>query len=694
MKNIIYILLFCVPFFYNAQIDRSIIPEPGVAPQINIKDSKVFKTDNGINVIISENHKIPKVSFSLIMGADPVLEQKKTGLSDMAGSLIMSGTRSKTKDQLDSEIDYIGASISASSGSLRLSCLKKHVDKGLTLMSDVLLNANFPQSEFDRIRKKMESALLNTKSDPSSMASNASSKVNFPNHPYGEVMTEETLNNLTLEDVKDYYTKTFIPDGSYLVVVGDVTEEETRTYVENYFSSWTSSNKVIRNENSSSTSSKGNKVFFIKKPGAVQSVIEISFPLDIGMGSKDEIPLKVLNKVFGGGGFGNRLMQNLREDKAYTYGCYSSLDINQHGSMFSAGGNFRNEVTDSAITEILSEFSKIIEAEVSDDEINSTKSSMAGAFARSLERPSTISRFALRIIKYGLDNDYYKTYLKRLSNVSKADVLAMAKKYLTAENCNIIVVGNEEIIPMLEKFDANGKVQLLDAFGDIVKNMKPADISKEDLICNYITKITMTKSSKERAKKIKKAKSILTVAEMSSPKMPMKITMTTYQKSPYLEATKLEGNGMVFMKSYFDGKSGNVFNMQTGQKPMTEKEIASKKQSKGYFPEIYYDEMGIKYDLLGIEKMDGVDCYVIKIIDGDKQSFDYYNKETYLKIKSLSIIKEDEKVNETSVTYSDYKEVNGFLFPHSNVTSFGPQTFNVSIKEIKFNQKFDLSDFK
>ncbi|MDG1842123.1 MAG: insulinase family protein [Crocinitomicaceae bacterium] len=694
MKNIIYTLLLFLPFCVNAQLDRSIVPSPGDAPQINIKDSKVFKTENGITVIISENHKIPKVSFSLLMGADPLLEKDKTGLSDMAGSLITSGTNTRTKDKLDSEIDYIGASISASAASLRLSCLKKHVDKGLSLMSDVLLNAKFPQSEFDRIKKQMESALLNTKSDPSSMASNASSKVNFPNHPYGEVMTEETLNNISLEDIKNYYTKTFIPDGSYLVVVGDVTEAETRNYVQNYFSSWNSPNKANQKETSSFISSKGNKVFFIKKPGAVQSVIEISFPIDIGVGSEDEIALKVLNKVFGGGGFGNRLMQNLREDKAYTYGCYSSLDIDEHGSMFSAGGNFRNEVTDSAITEILSEFAKIREAEITDKEINLTKSSMAGAFARSLERPSTISNFAARIIKYNLDKDYYKTYLKRLNNVSKADVLAMAKKYLTAENCNIIVVGNEEVIPTLEKFDNDGKVQLLDAFGNVVKNMKPSDISKEDLICKYISKITMTTSSKERAKKIKKAKSILTVSEMSSAQMPVKITMTTYQKAPYTEATKVEGQGMVFMRSYFDGNSGNVFNMQTGQKAMTADEIASKKKSKGYFPELYYDEMGVKYDLIGIENIDGNDCYVVKRVDGENQSFDYYDKNSCLKIKSLTIVKTEDKVNESTITYGDYKEVNGFLFPHSNTTSFGPTTFNSKVKEIIFNQKFDLTDFK
>ena len=682
------------PFLGISQIDRSVRPKAGEAPQINIKDSKVFKTDNGITVLLSENHKIPKVSFSLMIGRDPVLENEKTGLSEIMGSLIMSGTSNKSKDELDGEIDYIGASISASSGSLSLSCLKKHANKGLALMSDVLLNANFPQSEFDRIIKQMESALLNTKSDPSSMASNASDKINFPNHPYGEVMTEESLKNIKLNDVKDLYERSFIPAESYLVVVGDITEDETRKYINSYFSSWKSNKKVIKNNLSGGTRSKGNQVYFVKKPGAVQSVINISFPMDIGIGSKDEIALKVLNGIFGGGGFGNRLMQNLREDKAYTYGCYSSLDLDENGSTFSAGGNFRNEVTDSAITEILSEFAKIRESEVTDDEISLTKSSMAGGFARSLERPSTISRFALRIIKYNLDKDYYKTYLKRLGAVSREDVLAMAKKYLTSENCNIIVVGNEDILPSLEKFDSDGKIDLLDAFGNPVQNIKPADITKDELINNYLSKVTMTGDSKTRSEKLSKVKSILTISEFSSPQMPFKITMTSYKKSPNTEALKMEGQGMTFMRSYFNGKNGNTYNMQTGKNDLSEDEINAKKMSKGYFPEKYYSELELDYELLGIENMEGVDCYVLKMNIGDDQSIDYYDVKTFLKLKSLSITKQGESVGESSVTYSDYKEVNGFLFPHKTSMNFGPTSLSGEVKEIKFNESFDLSEFE
>jgi zinc protease len=153
MKKIFTLCFLALGTWSTAQVDRSVMPAPTQAKKINIKDSEVFTTANGITVILSENHKLPRVSFDLNMGSDPRLEGTKAGLADMAGSMIMSGTTNRTKDQLDQEIDFIGASLGADKSSISMSCLTKHMDKGLNLMSDVLFNANFPQSEFDRIKK-------------------------------------------------------------------------------------------------------------------------------------------------------------------------------------------------------------------------------------------------------------------------------------------------------------------------------------------------------------------------------------------------------------------------------------------------------------------------------------------------------------------------------------------------------------
>ena len=374
MKKILFSALLLTHSFIQAQVDRSIMPKPTEAKKINISESQVFTTANGITVILSENHKLPRVAFQFIIGSDPRIEGDKAGLSDFMGSLIMSGTEKRTKDQLDKEIDFIGANLNASNSVVNLSCLTKHLDKGLELMNDIMQNANFPQSEFERVKKQLQSNLLSTKSDAGSMAKNAVSKLNFPKHPYGEIMTESTLNNITREDIIASYKNNFKPNGGYLVVVGDINRIELEDLITKYFLAWRTNGPIFTNPANDGVFPTGNRVVFIKKPGAVQSVVSITYPVKIRTGEQDQLPLKVLNGIFGGGGFGTRLMQNLREDKAYTYGCYSSLEITEFGSWMSAGGNFRNAVTDSAITEILKEFQLIKTNLVKDEELNLTKS--------------------------------------------------------------------------------------------------------------------------------------------------------------------------------------------------------------------------------------------------------------------------------------------------------------------------------
>ena len=693
MKKIFTLCFLALSTWTMAQVDRSIMPTPTQAKKINIKDSEVFTTANGITVVLSENHKLPRVSFDMNMGSDRRIEGSKAGLSDMAGSLIMSGTKNRTKDQLDQEIDFIGAYMGASRFSLSMSCLTKHMDKGLTLMSDVLLNANFPQSEFDRIKKQNSSGLMGTKSDAGSMAQHATVKINFPNHPFGDVMTEESLNNISREDIVSYYQSNFTPNGSYLAVVGDITRQQVEEMVNKYFGSWTGGQVFTELPNSGSFT-KGNRVVFVKKPGAVQSVVYVTFPIDMRAGDKNQLNLTVLNDILGGGGFGTRLMQNLREDKAYTYGCYSSMNITEDGSWMSAGGNFQNAVTDSAIEQILMEFQKITNEFVTDEELNLTKMNMAGEFSRSLERPQTIARFALNIIIDKLPKDYYQTYLQRLESVTKEDVLLMAQQYFTSKNCNIIVVGNEEVFEKLKRFDADGKIEVLDAFGNVMKDTKPADISADKLIENYVFALTSTTSLKAASKKLRSIKNFERVYELKGDQIPFALKSTEIFVAPVTEGQKLEGQGMVFQKSFYDGKAGFTFNMQTGKTELTAEELTSKAKSNGIIPEMNFAKNGLAYELVGIENMNGVEYYVLKTIDGKNESYDYYNKTTFMKEKTINVMTRDGETMESTITYGDFKDVNGMKFAHAITQSVGPMVLTGAVVSMTVNGKIDMKIFE
>lgn len=693
MKKYILSLGLIVPTLLFGQIDRSIKPKAAEAPIINIEDSEVFTTANGITVILSENHKLPRVSFNLVTGATPKVEGSNTGLSEISGSLIMSGTAKRSKDDIDNAIDYIGAQLSASSDNLYMSCLTKHMTTGLDLMSDVLINASFPQSEVDRIIALNESSILSTKSDENAISSNVRAVANFPKtHPYGEVMTEETLGNINRDLIVKYFKETFTPKGSYLVIVGDINKVDATTMVEKYFGSWTGG-AIYKSTLVDANSISGNRVIFVNKPGSDQSVISITFPMNIKPSDEDYMKLTVLNGILGGGVFGNRLMQNLREDKAYTYGCRSRIDVNNDGSTFYAGGNFRNEVTDSAIVQILIELDRVTDAYVEDDELNMTKSSMAGSFARSLEEPSTIARFALNIIRNELPKDYYQTYLKQLAAVTKEDVLMVAQKYLTASKCNIIVVGNEEVIDKLSKFDTDGKIEKLDAFGNEVSDRIASDITADELFTKYATVVAMGSTGKALTKKLKSIKSFEVKTEMTIPQAPSTGLITQVWTSGGAEGSKMEMMGRVIQKSYFDGTTGGSTS-QGVTKALTAEEIAEKKKSYGLIPEMNYAKSGMGYEMLGIEDYDGKQCYVIKLTNGGTVTFEYFDKELYQKVASVMIVKEEGETQEISYTYGDYKEYNGFLFPETVNLSVSGMTLPGKVKSREMNAKVDIANFK
>jgi zinc protease len=687
MKQIITLVALLAITGVYGQLDRSVRPNPAQAPTININDSEVFKTSNGITVVLSENHKLPRVSFDLVMGASPVAEGPKSGVNSIMGQLILSGTSNRTKDVLDAEVDYMGATLNADGNSLYLSCLSKHLDKALGIMQDVVLNTTFPESEFERIKKQAESSLLSAKASPDEMAANAEKRANFAGHPYGDVMNEASLAAITRADVLANFNQIFTPQGAYLVIVGDITKDQAKALAEKYFGTWKGQG-LYKVDLGGGKSTKGNRVIFVNKPGAVQSVISISLPVDVKSGDKNQLPLTVLSEILGGGSFGSRLMQNLREDKAYTYGCRSDLQITRDGSWMSASGSFRNEVTDSAITQILYEFARIQEGYVTDQELALTKASMAGGFARSLESPQTIARFALNIIRNNLSADYYKNYLKRLDAIDKETVLLMAQQYL-ASGYNIVVVGNESVLDKIKQFDADGVIEKMDAFGNPVVEMKAADITADQLLEKYTLAVTQTTSMKAALKKMKKIKSVTKEMELSAQQIPAPLKMTDAFQAPNSDASQLEMQGMVLQRQYFNGTTGGSTNMQEGKKPLSPEALAAKKKSVGLFPEMNYKTSGMTYELKGIENQNGTDFYVLFTTDGDKQQFDYFDINTFLKSKSVIIQTQDGETSEQAISFSDYKDVNGLLFPHSMNLMMGEMGLTGKIVKLEVNGKVD-----
>jgi len=316
----------------------------------------------------------------------------------------------------------------------------------------------------------METAIQAEKNEPSSIAKNIASVLRYGKEdPYGEIVTEESLNNINIDLLKNYHKNYFRPNVAYLVIVGDINIKEAKKQAKKYFGTWKRAD-VPKQQYSNWPSYDTPKVAIANRDGSNQSVILVTHTVPLTPGHPDAIKATVMNQILGGGSFNTRLFQNLREDKAYTYGSYSRLSTDKRIGYFSASAQVRTSVTDSALNEIIYEINRMQKELVSDNDLQLIKNMMTGSLSRSLEDPQTIANFALNIERYNLPSDYYHTYLEQVAAVTAEDVKQMAIKYLKPEQAIIIAVGQaDKIEESMRSFSPEGKVTRYDYYGNEVK---------------------------------------------------------------------------------------------------------------------------------------------------------------------------------------------------------------------------------
>lgn len=645
---------------------RSTAPSPGKARSINLGDYFTKTLDNGLTLIVVENHKLPRVSYSLRLNNDQILEKDQVGFVSMAGDLLRTGTKSKSKQEIDAAIDFIGGSLNTSGSGMFGSSLTKHQDKLLDIMTDVLYNPSFPAEEFEKMKKQTISGLQASKADPGAMAGNVAAVLNYgKDHPFGEIQTERHVENMTLENCKSYYNTFFRPNNAMLTIVGDITPAEAEAKVMQYFGNW-KKGAIPDISYDPVTGPANTGVSFVNKDGAVQSVIRVTYPIDLKPGSKDAIAGSVMNSILGGGIFSGRLMQNLREDKAYTYGARSSLSANKMVGNFNASASVRNEVTDSSIHEFIYELKRMTTENVSQEDLQLTKNSLSGGFARSLESPQTIARFANNIVRFNLPADYYETYLQKLDAVSIADVRAMANKYIRPENANIVVVGSkDDVAEKLLKFDSDGVIDYYDAFGNLLEvnnDAMSADITPQVVLDDYFAAI----GGKD---KLMTLKSIEQHYKMDM--MGQSMDVATYQKAPGMFAMTMNGMGMLLQEQKFDGKKAYSAGMQQPTQVFTEgAEFEQMKSMSKMIPQLDYLSDGYNLELKGIENVDGEQCYKMVITDPDGvKSTEFYSVGKNLIMRSVTSAEMGGQTMVTTSDLADYKEVSGLMLPHKMTQS-------------------------
>lgn len=426
-------------------------PKPGQPPIVNIKKPQSFTLPNGLKVLVVENHKLPKVTYNLTLDNAPYAEGTKKGVDELCSNLIGNGSSKISKDDFNEEIDFLGANINFNSTGAYASALSKYAGRILELMSYGTLYPNFTQEEFDKEKAKLLEGIKSQEKSVPAISNRVVDVLAFgKNHPSGEYMSEETINNVTLADVEANYNNYFVPENAYLVIIGDIKFNEIKPIVEKLFGSWKkkSTPKLSYPEPQNVAFTQIN---FVDVPNAVQSEISLVNTLNLKMNDKDFFPAAIATFILGGN-FNSYLNMNLREKHGWTYGANSVIGSGKYVTKLKSTSSVRNVVTDSAVVEFIKEIKRIRTEKVSEELLNNVKAGYIGRFVMQVEKPQSIARYALNIETEDLPKDFYENYIRNISAVTPEQLLEAANKYFLLDNTRIIIVGKgEEVIPKLEQ---------------------------------------------------------------------------------------------------------------------------------------------------------------------------------------------------------------------------------------------------
>jgi len=688
MKTKLYIVIavFFMSLGVNAQIDRSQQPKPGPAPKIALEKPQEFELKNGLKVLVVENHKLPRVSFNLAFDRDPVLEGEKAGVTALLGAMLANGTSTISKDDFNEEIDFLGAQLNIGFGGGSASSLTKYSNRILELLADAAMSPLLTEEEFQKEKDKLLEGIKADAKSVDAIAGRVGAALAYgTQHPYGEFLTEETVNEVTLADVNAYYQKHFNPNNTYLVIIGDVNTKSIVKLVKKQFKNWEKAATLATAVAEANDNPNTLEINFIDMPNAVQSNISLTSTVKLKMSDSDYHAVLIANKILGGG-FNSYLNMNLREEHGYTYGARSSVGTDKYISRFRAGAAVRNAVTDSAVVQTIKEIKRFQTEPVEADALANAKAKYVGDFVLALERPSTIAQYAINTKINELPEDFYATYLQKINAVTIEDVKRVANIYFTADTARIVVVGKgSEVIENLEKTGI--PINYFDTFANPVEKPEfskpiPAGVTAATVLNSYITAIGGLDA-------VNAVSSIMVSANVTIEGMPFKPTAVVKTMTPNMSSMEMSIEGMgTVMKQKFDGVDG--YAEQQGQKmPMSEDELAEKADEKGLFPETYLDANTLM--LVSLTAIDGVDVYKLKVKEA---SFRYYDAATGLLVRTEKA-EEAQGQQITSVKdYSDYKEVNGVLFPHEQKITAGPQVIGMAASEIVVNKGVSVEDFK
>jgi predicted Zn-dependent peptidase len=427
-------------------IDRSTAPQPGAPRPYHFPNVVRRTLDNGLRLLVAENHNAPLVSMRTLMRSGADYDTRElAGLASLAAELLDEGAGSRDAVRLAEDLGLLGASLGSGAdwdaSYISVDTLSRTFDDALAIFADVNQRPMLPEASLDRVRSERLMELLQQRDDPGAIAGKRFSKLIYGGGTYGNTVigNPESVARINVDDVKRYYATHFVPNHGSIVIAGDLDAEQALDALSRFFGDWPAS-EVPPRPQITPNANEASRIYLIDRPTAVQSEIRVGH-LGIPRSTEDYFALSVMNALLGGV-FNSRINLNLREKHGYTYGARSAFAFRRQAGPFVVSAPVRNEVTRESVTEVLGELRRIRTGDVEERELEDTKNYMMGSFPSTVQSSSDIAGRLLDMELYDLPTDYFDRYRENIGAVSKTAVEHVAQKYIDPENVIIVIVGN------------------------------------------------------------------------------------------------------------------------------------------------------------------------------------------------------------------------------------------------------------
>ncbi|HEY6806837.1 MAG TPA: pitrilysin family protein [Pyrinomonadaceae bacterium] len=447
---------------------RTQVPPPLPPQPINIPTPRETKLANGLTVLVVEDKRLPLVNYRLALRVGGAYDPPKLpGLTDLLAGLLPEGTDSRTSREIADQVARVGANLSAGASSdftvVAASALNQFNDQILGLLAEIVLEPSFPENEVELAKQNTKESLRQQRAQPSFLASEMVARIMFGDHPYSVVApTIESIDLSSRADFVDFHKKHFTPNNAVFIAVGNVTFEDVVQRLESLFSTWKRGADLETNFPAPPVRTR-RSAYLVDRPGSAQSNIVIA-NAGISRQNPDYFPLLLMHTVYGGNA-SSRLFMNLREDKGYTYGAYSNLDVRRTAGTIRSTAEVRTAVTGDSLKEFFYELDRLRNEPVSEKEIKDAKSYLTGVFPIRLETQEGLIDQLVQIKMLNLPTNYLETHRDGVLAVTIEDIQRVANKYVRPDEAALVVVGDgaavlDQIKPYcadIETFTTSGK---------------------------------------------------------------------------------------------------------------------------------------------------------------------------------------------------------------------------------------------